>query len=305
MNRKREKVKLKKNAFFRFFQVHKKLATMLVIGVGFVGFFFTINYGRYVKDVIQMFSLRSQNFYFSSDKLTIHGKTYEVNPWSGTDAYPIPISMSSLLNSIKGTTENITYDLTCTGDSKVDCYFDTLGTTTTRRTILTDTHSDNFIVTVIAKEGVTFLNGEKVSVQVKATSVSPYKEELSATFELVIGDYGLNFEIEDEPGNVYFDALVTNTLDVDASKITLKIKNQHINDIIFDMTNPIMQNPTFTYETTVISGDSFITEVSFVLEPKSSLMVKFYKKKKSKDYSYILGDLTIDPVLDYSSVKVN
>jgi hypothetical protein len=297
--------KLKKGLSFNFFKRHKKIAVCLVIGLGSLGFFFALNYGRYVVDIVEIYYLRSQNFYFSSDKLTITNKTYEINPWGGKTSYDINISMSSLLNSIKGTTENITYDLTCTGDSKVDCYFDTLGTTTTRRTILTDTHSDNFIVTVIAKEGVTFLNGEKVSVQVKATSVSPYKEELSATFELVIGDYGLNFEIEDEPGNVYFDALVTNTLDVDASKITLKIKNQHINDIIFDMTNPIMQNPTFTYETTVISGDSFITEVSFVLEPKSSLMVKFYKKKKSKDYSYVLGDLTIDPVLDYSSVKVN
>lgn len=298
--------KVKKGISFNFFKAHKKIATLLIISIGFLGFFFASNYGRYVIDVIEVYYLRSQNFYFSSDKLTIDNKKYEINPWSGTTSYDINISMSSLLNSIKGTTENITYDLTCEGDSKVDCYFGQLGVNSTSRTISTDTHSDNFVVTVHAKSNdILFANGEKVSVKVKATSTAPYKEELSAVFELVIGDYGLNFEIEDEPGSVYFDALITNTYDTESSEIVLTIKNAYIDDVIFDMTNPIMQQDSFDYEVTAINGDDFITEVSFIIEPKSSLMVKYYKTDSTKDYSYVLGDTSIDSVISFVANDVD
>lgn len=301
MNKER---KIKKKISFKFFKTHKKIATLMVVGFGFLGFFFALNYGRYVIDVIEVYYLRSQNFYFSSDKLTINNKKYEINPWSGTTSYDINVSMSSLLNSIKGTTENISYDLTCTGDAKVDCYFGTLGTTSTKRVITTDTHSDNFVVTVMAKDNASFVNGEKVSVKVKATSTAPYKEELSAVFELIIGDYGLNFEIEDEPGSVFFDTLVTNTLDTTSVKITLRIKPEYRDDIIFDMTNPIMQQDSFESRTTRIDNDEFITEVSFILEPKSSLMVKYYKEDSSKNYSYVLGDTTINPVIEFVADKI-
>ena len=306
MNRKREKVKLKKNAFFRFFQVHKKLATMLVIGVGFVGFFFTINYGRYVKDVIQMFYLRSQNFYFSSDKLTIHGKTYEVNPWSGTDAYPIPISMSSLLNSIKGTTDNISYKVSCNGDDDVDCYIDVPGTRSENRTITTENHTDSFVVTVIPRnvdsEGmpIGISDGDVVSVEVKAVSSSPYVETLSAKFNLVIGNYGVNYEIEDNINDLYFNTYVSNTRpDVTVNAI-LEIDPNHVNDVFFDMSNPIMQQASYqVLEYTTIGDYQYITKISFDLSPKSSLMVKYYKRITTEDYSYNQGD-SEEPVVRFN-----
>lgn len=300
---------VKKRLFFNFFQAHKKIATCLVIGVGFLGFFFAINYGRYVKDVIQLYYLRSQNFYFSSDKLTITGKNYEINPWGGTLDYSLNISMSSLLNSIKGTSENIIYDVTCQGDNKVDCYIDTLGTRTVRRTLDSEDHADNFTVTVTPRNNVNFTNGEKVKVSVKAKSVSPYVEELTATFELVIGDYGMNFEIEDEPGNVYFDTLVTNTRDTKRAKVTLTIHPDYIDEIYFDMTNPVQQQNNFTSSTSVVTIDNvqynYITEVSFIIEPKSSLMVKYFKHFSQNDNSYVLGDLTKTPVIIFETQDID
>ncbi len=304
MERKKEVKKIKKNLFFNFFQSHKKIATCLVIGVGFFGFFFTLNYGRYVKDIIEVYYLRSQNFYFSSDKLTIYGKNYEINPWGGTVDYDISISMSSLLNSIKGTSENINYQVTCEGDSKVDCYFGTREVRTVNRTISVDTHSDNYVVTVTPRAGVTLKTGEKVKIGVTAISSSPYKETLKATFELVIGDYGLNFEIEDEPGNIYFDALVTNTLDTTKARITLTIKDEYFEKIHFDMTNTIMQQDEFTSKTAKIGNDDYIKEVSFVLDPKSSLLVKYFKSDSTKDYSYLLGDPTLESVIEFKEEKI-
>ena len=290
MSNKKDVKKIKKGVFFNYFRVHKKVATFLIIGIGFIAFLFTINYGRYVKDIIEMYYLRSQNFYFSSDKLTVTGKSYEINPWGGTVDYGINISMSSLLNNIRATTVPINYEVSCEGDSKVDCYIDTLGTRTSTRIIDIGDHTDSFIVTVTPKANVNFVNGEKVKVKVQAQSTAPYVETLSATFELVIGDYGLNFEIEDNPGDNFFTALVTNTLDTTSKKITLKIDDSKIKSIFFDMTNPIMQQAGFSYKTSRVNSDDYITEVTFIVEPKSSLMVKYYKKDSTEDYSFVLGE---------------
>lgn len=306
MSRKREKVKLKNSAFFSFFQVHKKLAILLVIVVGFIGFSFAINYGRYVKDVIQMFYLRSQNFYFSSDKLTIHGKTYEINPWVGTETLDISISMSSLLNSIKGTSENIVYNVSCEGDAKVDCYFTTPGTTSERRTIPHDTHADNYVVSVTPKatdangNAITFSDGEVVTVKVTAESESPYEETLTATFELVIGNYGVNYEIEDSINNIYFNTYVSNTLPDETVNVILEIDPLYEEEIFFDMSNHIMQQDSFQIvETTEIDGNEYVTKISFDLNPKSSLMVKYFKQDSTKDYSYVQGDSN-DAVVKFS-----
>lgn len=301
-------MKLKKSAFFGFFQVHKKLATMLVIGVSFAGFFFTINYGRYVKDVIQMFYLRSQNFYFSSDKLTILGKTYEINPWNGSEAYPIPISMSSLLNSIKGTNDIVSYKVSCEGDEDVDCYIGTPGVREENRTITTTYHTDNFTVTVVPRNvdedgaPIGISNGDIVSVSIKAVSSSPYKETLSAKFNLIIGNYGVKYKIEDNANDLYFNTYVTNTIPDVTVTATLTIDPSHVEEIFFDMSNPIMHQDSFQIlEYTTIDGYQYITKISFDLSPKSSLMVKYYKKTTTNDYSYGQGD-SGEPVVLFNPI---
>ena len=296
---------VKKGLFFNFFKKHKSIAFCLILGVGFVGFFFTVNYGRYVKDVIESYYLRSQNFYFSSDKLTIHGKKYEINPWSGKKKYDISISISNMLNSLKGTTTNITYEVSCTGNAKVDCYLNSPGTTTERRTILSSSESDNYVITVAPKNGVNFVNGEAVSVVVTATSITPYKETLSATFTLIIGEYGLNYEIEDEVGSVYFMSLVTNALETNSARVTLTIDPNYIDFISFDMANAVLSLDGTTYTTTVASdGKNYINSVTFILDAKSSMMIKYFKKDISKNYSYVLGDNS-NPIVRFTFERLN
>lgn len=290
MNNRKDGKKVKKRVFFSFFQTHKKVAFSLIIGISFATFFVTLNYGRYVKEIVQMYYLRTQNFYFSSDKLTINGKTYEINPWSATEPAKIDINMSSLLNSIKGTSENIVYNVSCSATEKVYCYLENRGIVSQERIINTDDHKDSFIVTVDAKEGMTFATGEKVSVTITVESISPYKETLTATFELIIGDYGVNYEIEDEVGNLYFDALVTNTLDCDEVKFKLTIPNKYIDDIFFDMSNNVLDGNATTTTVTGSDGHSYINSITFTVEPKSSILVRYYKAHIDKDYSYTVGD---------------
>lgn len=313
MKRRSEKKSKSKNfVFLRFFQEHKKIATCLILAFVFLGSFFVVNYGRYVKDVIEVYYLRTKNFYFTSDKLTINEKKYEIKPWGGTSDYELSISMSSLLNSLKGTNSNISYSLSCETDGKVDCFFEIPGTTEVERTIATETHSDNFVVTVSPKNGVRLKDGDKISVKVVANSISPYKEKLSANFILIVGNYGINYEIEDKVGNIYFDSIVTNTLDTTKAKVTLTITDP---SVVIDMSNNILNVGTTTiteamekdYKDSnndgILDSDAtehvYVKSVTFILEPKSSLMVRFYKKIPSRNYSYVNGDGT-QPIVSFS-----
>lgn len=309
--RKEDKLKLSKKFSLTFFKEHKKITTCVIVVFILLGSFFTIHYGRYVKDIIEVYYLRTKNFYFSSDKLTIHGKSYEINPWGGTTNYELSISMSSLLNSLKGTNSDVSYQLSCEADGKVICYMDSPGTTSVERTIKVEDHSDNFVVTIAPANGVTLRDGDKVSVTVVAKSISPYEEELKATFVLVIGNYGINYEIEDSPGSVYFDSIVTNTLDTTKASVTLTIMNP---SVVIDMSNSILTMDTTTYETELSSdykddnGDgqidndatqhNYIKKITFLVEPKSSVMVRYYKKIPSNNYSYISGDAST-PVVSF------
>ena len=286
MKERKEKVSEKKNRmFFSFFKKHKSLSICLIVTILMLGTFFVINYSRYVKEVLEVYYLRTKNFYFNSDKLTITGKSYEINPWSGTVNYDITINMNSLLNSLKGASSSITYDLTVSCDSRVNCYIESPGQTSMGRTITYDTHTDNFNVTIAPKAGVTLSDGDRIKVDVTAVSTSPYVEELKGTFYLVIGNYGLNYEIEDEPGRIYFDSIITNTLDTTTATIKLSITD--ISKVSIDMDNNILHIGSTTTTTTRYNNYDYINTVTFQIAPKSSWMVRYYKSEPNNDYSYI------------------
>lgn len=286
----------KKRIAFSFFKKHRALAVSLIIIALTVGSFLVVNYGRYVKDIIQVYYLRTKNFYFSSDKLTIHGKTYEINPWSGTVPYQIDINMSSLLNSLKGTDSDITYNIKCVADNNTLCYFGSRTTTEIQDRILSSTtHADNLVITVEKKDGVTIRDGQSVSVNVIANATAPYEEELKATFVLVIGNYGVDYKIEDVSGRLYMDALVSNTLPTDTIRVKLDITNT--SKYSFDMTNNILNA-----QGTVVTEDSNhnITSITFNVEPKSSMMVRYFKNNPAENNTY---DGTGTPVITFTRLS--
>lgn len=286
-----------KRVSFRYFKEHRKIAFCLILGVGFAFALLAINYGRYVKDIFQMYYLRSQNFYFSSDRLTIHGKEYEIEPWNMEDDYTINLNLNSKLNNLEVTTEDIVFDITCEtigeNASKIDCSF---SETSIKRALL------NQKIQVI-NDNTTTLNlyvsklqdasdGDKLSVKVTATSKSPYAETLSATFTLIKGDYEVSYEIEDSPGDVYFKTIVTNASD-NVSDITLTIPNAYLGDhVVLDMTNPILTSTDYDVETQT-NSNGYIQVVKFTMQPKTSMMLRYYKLDKTKNFSYVKGGLII------------
>ena len=285
MRERKDKVSEKKNRlFFSFFKKHKSLSICLIAALLMLGSFLVINYSRYVKEIVQVYYLRTKDFYFNSDKLTIVGKTYEINPWGGTTSYDIPVGMNSLLNSIKGASSNILYTVSCTADSRVDCYIDTPGTTSMDRTLNSESHVDNFNVTVKPKTGVTLADGDRIRVDIRAEATSPYSEVLEATFYLVVGNYGLNYEIEDVPGRIYFDCIITNTLDTTTAKVKLSISD--ISKVSIDMDNNILSAQTTTTTTTTYNGYNYIDTITFNIAPKSSWMVRYYKSNPNLNYSF-------------------
>lgn len=289
----------KSNSFLSFIKSHKKIMISLVVVVTFLGLFLTINYGRYVKDIIEVYYLRTKNFYFNSDKLTIHGTQYEIEPWEGVNPYTIHIQMDSLLNSLKGTTSDVDYDVECSTEGKIICSFDTenSGIVSMSRKILTTDHKDGFNVYV--KPSETLSEGERVTVNITAKSTYPYEEELSATFVLIVGNYGVSYVIEDTSGDIYFDYVVTNTLPDKKAKINLKIKD--ISKLTFDMTSSIFGTTGIEQKT---DENQNINEVTFIVEPKSSMMVRFYKKDSKENYSHFSYDGESE-VIEFSSEEID
>jgi hypothetical protein len=290
----------KKRFSFSFFKKHKALSVSLIILSAAVASFLVVNYGRYVKNIIEVYYLRTKNFYFNSDKLTINGKTYQINPWSGTVPYSINISMNSMLNSLKGTNNNITYDVSCEGRDGAICYFETMGTTLTHRTITKESHADNFTVTVVKDANVQLKNGDEVEVTITATSTSPYEETLTATFILKIGDYGVNYSIEDNYGSLYLDSLVSNTLPTDTVRVKLEIVQPTL--LSFDMSNMILDRDTTQVSYSTINGYQYITAVTFDVNPKSSMMVRFFKADSTQNYSYS-GEASITPQVRFTRIS--
>lgn len=294
-----------KSKIIDFLKNHKKVLISLIVVVTFLGFFLTINYGRYVKDIIEVYYLRTKNFYFNSDKLTIIPKEYEISPWSGaaTDPLKISISMDSLLNSMKGTSTDINYKVTCDAVGEITC---SIEDGKTDRTILTageiSPHKDAFNVIVAPKEGVELKEGESVKVTVTAESTSPYKEVLSAKFIIVVGNYGVSYVIEDNLGDIYFNDIITNTLADKSTRVTLTIKDTQA--VRIDMSSKIFslgESGGLDYNK---DDDGFINSVTFLVGPKSSMLVRFYKTDSNIDYSHnsYNGESSI---IGFESVKVD
>lgn len=288
----------KKRVAFSFFKKHKALSVSLIIIAAAVASFLVVNYGRYVRDIIQVYYLRTKNFYFNSDKLTIRGKNYQINPWDGTEPYTININMNSFVNSLKGTEDNIVYDAECIADENSVCYFNTMGTTTQRRTIYSSNHTDNFVVTVALKNGVDPDDINEVSVTIKASSISPYEEELKATFNLIIGDYGVGYKIEDEAGRLYMDVLVSNATPNDIYKFVLEISD--VSKYSIDMSNNIL---SASGTTIVEDSQKNIKRIEFNVEPKSSMMVRYFKSNTDENNSYP-NESGNPPVISISYTKI-
>ena len=180
---------------------NKSLNIIVILIVFLLTVFFApkiISTARYVYNTIQNNYLSSKDFYFSSDKLALnHPEIQVTNNWSGAETYRIPINMSSKRNDMACTEADISYTVTCTCSSNVECILSknsvqpAVPEYTYSGTIVgTDNHGSNvdyFYVYVNPKNGVPLNNTEKAWVEVVARATSPYVQEITGKLILEVG----------------------------------------------------------------------------------------------------------------------
>ena len=282
-------------------------------------------FARYAYIEIKNYFLKTKNFYFNCDKLSEHGSVIEMTNWSGVGSYTITFNMNSLSNSILKTEENITYDIEYSCSNNVVCNIEN---NKTNGTISSSTNTDSFTIVITVPTTTTLHDNDRVQLNVKTTSTSPYTKELTGVFRLVVGYYGLTHEIDDTTNSPYLTTRITNTLDyyvVREAFSTYSVGN-HIDEstynslspenkqkcassivtltfdptkVLLDMTSEIYQNAVST-TTTTINNYNYISSISFKIDAMSSKLIKFYKTDATNDYTYPNNNNTSIITVSYS-----
>ena len=127
---------------------------------------------RYINTTKWDYSYNSKDFYFTSDYLSEDEKTLYYNSWDGSD---ITFNISNALNKDTYTSENITYEVSCSSE-EITCLINGKSKYTSNLTgnkysneelkLSLSTFKENANVTVIAK------------------STKPYKKTLQVTFDI-------------------------------------------------------------------------------------------------------------------------
>ena len=266
---------------------------------------------RYAYTEIRDFYFNSKRFYFNCDKLSESGSLIEMTNWSGVGEYQVTFKMNSYANNNLYSDDDIDYDITYTCSSNVTC---SIVDNKTSSTILGTKNTDEFTIVISVPTDVTLHDNDSVELKVEATSTKPYRKKLSGTFRLVVGYYGLSYEIDDEKGSPYLETRITNTLDY--YKVTTAFDSYRVGDqidiptylalteeqkqncasaiitltfdpteVLLDMTSEDYLNAISTTKRTIDSYD-YITSITFKMDALSSEQVKFYKIDTSLDNTY-------------------
>ena len=290
----------------------KKIVVILCLILGILyGIQVIKTVSRYIYNSIKEMYLKSNNFYFNSDKLKAEKAEYNIENWSGIEDYIININMNSIENNNVKCDSDIAYNITCTVSDNILYQI-----SKTTSTIYADENTDNFVVTITPK--TTLETGEKVWIEVEAKSTYPYEKTLSARFEITIGNLGMSYNIEDDVGNQFLEFNVINTLNfytidesfddyqqgtkIDMYKylelseenkakchsmiITLNFNPQQV---LVDMTSEIYLK-TIEKTSTTIDGKSYINSITFKVDAISSESIKFYKRNLNENYTYPNGN---------------
>lgn len=291
----------------------KQLFILLVLLVFIISFVVVL--ARYVTSNISDFFLRSQEFYFYSDKLEKNTAVYQIDNWSGVDDYPIIINMNSRLNNLKATTYDIPYNIT------YDCKTNNAICQLSKQSgvIYSDNCTDNtdfFTLTITPNTQLD--TGDRVTVEIEVSSTGAYKKTLKGRFTLVVGKEDITYEITDSVNNPYMELRITNTLsyytvkeqfvidettynvnkkiDID-TYLTLSDENKQKcrsslvtiqfdpNVVILDMTDETYQQAT-NIQTTTINNKTYISGLTISVDAISSKSLRFYKVDPSHNYTY-------------------
>ena len=325
---------------FKGFVKNHKYVGICASAVAFILFScLFVSYARYALTIFSSRFLMTQNFYFSSNKLKEETAEYAIENWAGTGDYEINIMMQNTANLLVKTSKDIKYNVKCeslatdtVAAKDVTCSID--GYSSVERVISKNSTNDSFVITLTYRGSRELQKNDSIKVKVTANSTDPYEKELSGTFEVFVGYYGVTYTIEDEPNQVYLNALISNAKNFYVAKEQFTdhgetfSKNQKIfvtdyeklseenqkkctsaiiklswdaSKLRIDTTNPAYINRDKSYDTydflQLIDGKRFIKDVIFEIDAESSMAVKFYKYDIYTDNSY--PDKQTTPIVSY------
>ena len=186
-------------------QIYRKKQILLLLAIVLCSISFVIVFGRYVTNSVNNFFLRSKEFYFFSDKLSENLDIFQIENWSGVDDYTIIINMNSRKNNLEVATYDIGYDISYTCSSNAICQL-----SKTTGTIFSKDNTDSFNVTITPNTQLK--TGDKVVVNITATSKTDYVKTLRGKLTLGGGQEDLTYQITDKPNTPYAELSITNTL---------------------------------------------------------------------------------------------
>ncbi len=292
------------------------IITPILLGLLLVG----ITYSRYIYNAINERYLLTKKFYFNSDKLDRNRPIYQIENWSAVSEYSILVDLNSYLNNYETCPYDIDYDLTYTCSTNVNCSI-----SKTSGIVLSANNHDSFQA-VVSPIG-TLEEGDSAFIEIKATSKSPYKKEISARFILNVGYSGISYAIDDSVDSPYLSFNITNTLDYylvntpflsyntgDKLNIEeyLSLSEENKNNcqsalitlsfdpniVSLDMTSPAyLKKTNETY--TTINNNQYVNSITFKVDAISSEVVKFYKNDTKKDYTYPIVNQT--SIIEFTS----
>lgn len=264
--RKIKKVKLRENKKFT------RIAFLSIIVVVLGTCLFSL--AKYVIDVVTEHYYNSKKFYFNSE--TLNGKTYNIYGWDGNSTYEFVVDLNNKKDDLNFSKINIPYDInvTCSSDNgSVNC--NSRGPTS----LIKDDNepTKNNITISLDRNNVNFEEGESVEVNVKATSTSPYKKELSSTFNITANKLGVSYSVVDSTNSKYLTLIISNsnttknvTVDFDETKLSI------------DNTNYQVKNGV----TTKGDDNKTINKYTFSAVKGNVYSIRFYKKDITQNYSY-------------------
>ena len=290
---------------------NKKIKLIVLYGVILCLIPVGYTFARYAYREIKNYFVHTKNFYFNCDKLSEVGSVIEMTNWSGVGQYSVTFNLNSYSNSILKSNDDIDYDIEYECSNNVVC---SIENNKTHGTIASNTNTDSFTIVLTVPTETTLHDRDRVELRVKATSTNPYVKQLKGVFRLVVGYYGLSYEIEDSNNKPYFNIKITNTLDyyvvreafgtysvgnqideVTYESLSDENKNKCISSIVtlvFDPTKVLLDMTSEDYQQAIsvartqINGYDYISSLSFKIDVMSSKQIKFYKVDTTKNYTY-------------------
>lgn len=301
----------------KFIREHKKVSILLA---SFLALFvvLSVTYARYIYNIIDEYILETKAFYFNSSVMTVNNKSYSVNNWDGVSSYFLTIDVNSKKNEAKSTNADIDYSIEVTCPDSVRCEL-----SKSHGVIYQENKTDSFQLTVVPLSN--FYEGDEIEVKVSATSNSPYKKTLEATYFIGVLKSNFSYNITDSSNSLYATLNVTNSVgyyEVEEAFSTYQVGDQLSLDeysslsdenkakcysckvtisfdsrlLSLDMTANSYLHPIENSISTDTLDDNYqyVVTYSFKLDATATEKIIFYKKDKTLDYTYpIVNDNSI------------